>query len=145
MKINTTISVRNKWSLKYYTMLKKYEAGLILEGWEVKSMRVNPINIDKSYIRYFKNKLIMIDSTLSPLKTISTHNKSNKKRMRELLLNKKELINIVQMRKNAGITVIPLLVYWKNNKIKVEIGIVKSISKYKINVKKNDKYIVAKL
>lgn len=140
MKNNATISARNKWSLKHFVILKKYEAGIILEGWEVKSIRINPINIDKSFIMYSNNKLMLIGSIITPVITISTHNKSNKKRMRELLLHKSELINLTQVKNHIGVTIIPLLVYWKNNKIKVEMAIVKSIPNYKVNKKKQCTY-----
>ena len=107
-----------------YSILKKYESGIVLEGSEVKSIREGGISIKESYIRFIKNELFAIGMNIAEYsnKGYSTH---DPQRLKKLLLNKKEIKDNKEYVDQKGHTLIPISVYLKNGKIKVEFGIAK--------------------
>ncbi len=133
---NQIIIINKKINFNYY-IEKKYEAGIILKGWEVKSLREKKVQIIESYIKIKKNKFYITESIINPLIFNCAFTNINPKRERELLLHKKEMIYINSYIKKKGYNIIPTKIYFKNHLIKVEIAIV--IGKKLYDKKKNKK------
>ena len=133
---NKIIIINKKINFNYY-IEKKYEAGIILKGWEVKSLREKKVQIIESYIKIKKNKFYITESIINPLIFNCAFTNINPKRERELLLHKKEMIYINSYIKKKGYNIIPTKIYFKNHLIKVEIAIV--IGKKLYDKKKNKK------
>ena len=115
----------NKKASFRYTIIKKFEAGLILEGWEVKSLRAGHGQISESYISLKNGKAYLSNSNIKVLTGFSDNDKLKPMRLRELLLNKRELSSISSEIKLNNFTIVPLKIYVKNSFLKVEIGIAK--------------------
>tara|TARA_Y100001958_G_C21017992_1_gene395617 strand:- start:320 stop:772 length:453 start_codon:yes stop_codon:yes gene_type:complete len=107
-----------------YHILEKFESGIVLKGSEVKSIREGKISIKESYIRFIKNELFAVGMNISEYSNqgYSIH---NPQRVKKLLLNKKELIEIKQYIDQKGHTIVPITVYLKNGRVKIEFGIAK--------------------
>ncbi len=121
---NKTIAVNRKASHEY-TLEERYEAGIVLEGWEIKSLRAGKIQIAESYVLLKKGEAWLIGSHISPLLSTSTHVKADPTRTRKLLLHRKELIRLIGLIERRGYTLIPLSLYWNKGKVKLEIGLAK--------------------
>lgn len=115
----------NKKAFHDYTFEKHLEAGIVLEGWEVKSIRANKLQLSDSYVIIKNNQIWLIGSLISPLISICTHITVNPTRTRKLLLHQKEIKNLIGLTKQKGYSLIPQSVYWKKNKIKLQIGLAK--------------------
>lgn len=120
---NQVIIINKKANFNYY-LEKKYEAGIILEGWEVKSIKNKKLQIINSYIKIKKNKIYITEMILNPISNCILDN-INTKRDKELLLKKKEIIQINSYIKKSGYSIIPTKVYLKEHLIKIEIAISK--------------------
>ncbi len=108
-----------------YFIESRLEAGIVLEGWEVKSMRAGKAQIAESYV-YLKNgEAFLYGAHLSPLKTASTHLVPVPDRTRKLLLNRAELDRLVGAVERKGYTLVPLELYWDKGRAKLEIGLAK--------------------
>lgn len=107
-----------------YHILEKFESGIVLKGSEVKSIREGKISIKESYIRFIKNELYAVGMNISEYSNqgYSIH---DPQRVKKLLLNKKELIEIKQYIDQKGHTIVPITVYLKNGRVKIEFGIAK--------------------
>jgi|TARA_B100000401_G_C52811638_1_gene724170 SsrA-binding protein len=118
------IIATNRKAYHNYHILKKYESGIVLQGSEVKSIRQGGISIKESYIRFIKNELFAIGMNVSEYshQGYSTH---DPQRVKKLLLNKKEIMDVKDSIDQKGLTIVPTSVYLKNGKIKVEFGIAK--------------------
>ena len=112
----------NKKATFRYAIIKKIEAGLILEGWEVKSLRAGHGQISESYVSIKNNHAFLINSNLKVLPNFSD---SDPTRLRQLLLNKNELNQIKNEIKLNNYTIIPLKIYVKKSYLKIEIAIAK--------------------
>ncbi|MCH9696764.1 MAG: SsrA-binding protein SmpB [Gammaproteobacteria bacterium] len=108
-----------------YTIEKRYEAGLCLEGWEVKSLRAGKLQLKESYILVTNGEAWLFGAHISPLKTASTHIKPDQTRSRKLLLHKEELNSLIGAVERKGYTLVPISMYWKNSRAKLEIGLAK--------------------
>ena len=115
----------NKKASFKFSLLKKYEAGLSLHGWEVKSIKSGHAQISESYITIKNNEAYLINAHLKVLSTTSESDKANSRRSRKLLLNKRELISISNEIKQNGYTLVPTKMYTKKSLIKLEIAIAK--------------------
>ena len=115
----------NKKASFKFSLLKKFEAGLSLHGWEVKSIKSGHAQISESYITIKNNEAYLINAHLKVLSTTSDSDKVNSRRSRKLLLNKRELINISNDMKQNGHALVPTKMYTKNSLIKLEIAIAK--------------------
>tara|TARA_B100001123_G_C15243851_1_gene1000113 strand:+ start:201 stop:650 length:450 start_codon:yes stop_codon:yes gene_type:complete len=115
----------NKKSTYRYTILKKIEAGLVLEGWEVKSLKSGHGQISESYVSIKDNEAFLINSHIKVIQTVSENKVTNSTRSRKLLLNKKELNSLIGEIKLNGYTLIPIKVYTKKALIKIEIAVAK--------------------
>lgn len=107
-----------------------FEAGLALEGWEVKSMRAGRANLKESYVLIKDAEAWLFGAHISPLASASTHIHPDPTRTRKLLLHKKELARLIGQVERRGYTLVPLKLYWKKNRIKLEIGLAKGKKLY---------------
>lgn len=123
-KNDNNIAVNRK-ALHEYTIEERYEAGMVLEGWEVKSLRAGKVQIDQSYVILKKGEAWLLGGNITPLKTASTHISPDPQRTRKLLLNYSELSKLIGHVERKGYTLIPLSLYWKNNKVKLQIALAK--------------------
>ena len=105
-----------------YAILEKYEAGISLEGTEVKSLREAKVSIVESYARVIKDEVFLIGANINEYKYGNINNHIPD-RSRKLLLNRKEIKKIKEALTEKGLTLIPLKMYFKNSKVKVELGI----------------------
>ncbi len=104
---------------------ERLEAGLVLEGWEVKSMRAGKAQIAEGYV-YLKNgEAFLFGALVAPLNTTSTHVTADPKRTRKLLLSKAELNRLIGSVERKGYTLVPLDLHWKDGRAKLEIGLAK--------------------
>jgi SsrA-binding protein len=108
-----------------YFIEERLEAGLALEGWEVKAMRAGRAQLTEAYVYVRNNEAFMIGAHISPLKTASTHKVADPVRTRKLLLNRKELDHLAGAVERRGYTLVPLEMYWKNGRAKLQVGLAK--------------------
>lgn len=121
-KSSSTIAVNRKARFDYF-IEDRFEAGIVLEGWEVKSLRAGKGNIADSYVLLKDGEAFLIGSHFIPLQTASTHIHPDPTRTRKLLLNQRELSTLFSAVNKKGFTIVALSLYWKNNRVKVDIGI----------------------
>jgi SsrA-binding protein len=108
-----------------YFIEERYEAGLVLEGWEVKALRAGKAQITEAYVFLRNGEVFLTGAHLSPLKTTSTHVIAEPTRTRKLLLNKREIEHLVGAVERKGYTIVPLELYWQRGKAKLRIGLAK--------------------
>jgi len=125
-KGNTSSTIAlNKRSRHEYTLEDRFEAGLALEGWEVKSLRAGQVVLQDSYIFLRNGEAWLYACQITPLQTASTHIDPVPLRSRKLLLNKKELSRLVAAVERKGYTIIPTAMYWSKGRAKLEIALAK--------------------
>ena len=113
----------NKKARHDYFIDERYEAGLALQGWEVKSLRAGKVQIIDSYILLKNNEAYLFGALITPLPTASTHISPEPQRNRKLLLHRYELNKLIGAVERKGFALIPTALYWKNGKVKLEIGV----------------------
>jgi len=123
-KTNTNIAVNRKATHDYF-IEDRFEAGLVLEGWEVKSLRAGRVQLDQGYILLKNNEAWLFGALITPLQTASTHINPVPQRSRKLLLKARELGKMIGSVERKGYTLVPLSLYWKNNRVKLELGLAK--------------------
>lgn len=116
---------QNKRALHDYFIEKRFEAGLVLEGWEVKSIRANHVQLAESYVLLKEGEAWLIGSHITPLPTASTHIHPDPHRTRKLLLNQQELNQLFGSVERKGYTLVALRLYWKGPRVKLELGLAK--------------------
>ena len=112
-----------------YEILETYEAGIVLKGTEIKSIRNSRANLKDSYAIIRKNEMFLLNMHISPYENGNIFN-HNETRTRKLLLHKKEILKIKNKVELQGLTLVPLRLYFKNNKAKIEIGIARGKKLY---------------
>ncbi|WP_392559307.1 SsrA-binding protein SmpB [Orbus mooreae] len=115
----------NKRARHEYFIEEEIEAGLSLQGWEVKSIRAGKVNISDSYVLLKNGEAWLFGSTFTPLSVASTHVVCDPTRTRKLLLNQRELNSLFGRVNREGYTAVALSLYWKNVWVKVKIGVAK--------------------
>jgi len=115
----------NKKARHDYFIEDTFEAGIALEGWEVKSLRAGRQQMRDSYVIIKRSEAFLIGLLITPLPTASTHISPDATRMRKLLLNRKELDRLIGAVERQGYTIVPLSLYWKKGFAKAEIGLAK--------------------
>jgi SsrA-binding protein len=108
-----------------YFIEERLEAGLVLQGWEVKSMRAGKAQIAEGYVYLKEGEAFLFGAQITPLSTTSTHVVAEPKRTRKLLLAKAELSRLLGSVERKGYTLVPLDLHWKNGRAKLEIGLAK--------------------
>lgn len=117
--------VDNKKAFFDYFIEERYEAGLVLEGWEVKAIRAGRANIKEAYVIVRHAELFIIGCHISPLPTASTHIHPDPVRTRKLLLHDTEISKLIGKTEQRGYTLIPLNLHYSKGLIKCEIGLAK--------------------
>ncbi|MEO5702908.1 MAG: SsrA-binding protein SmpB [Gammaproteobacteria bacterium] len=115
----------NKKARHDYFLEDRYEAGLCLEGWEVKSLRAGRIQLKESYVLLKDGEAWLFGAHLSPLPTASTHIHPDPLRTRKLLLHAEEVKKLIGAVDRKGYTLIPVAIYWKKGRAKLEISLAK--------------------
>ncbi|WP_456375624.1 SsrA-binding protein SmpB [Thiolapillus sp.] len=116
---------------------QRFEAGIALEGWEVKSLRENRINLKEAYILIKDDELWLLGAHITPLPTASTHINPDPTRTRKLLMHRREIDMLRGQVERKGYTLVPTAMYWKKGRAKLEIGLAKG-------KKQHDKRAVSK-
>ena len=114
---------QNKKARHEYFIQENYEAGIALEGWEVKSLRAGRISLVESYVTLKGGEAFLFGAHITPLPTASTHIQPDPLRTRRLLMHRRELDRLIGMVERKGYTLVPLAVYWKNSRVKLDIGL----------------------
>lgn len=122
---NSNTIARNKKARHDFFIEEMYEAGLVLEGWEVKSLREGRVQISDSYVFIKEGEAWVSNMLITPLLSASTHINPNQTRTRKLLLNRKELDKLIGAVERKGYTLVPLAMFWKRGRAKLEIGTAK--------------------
>ena len=115
----------NKRARHEYFIEENLEAGMALQGWEVKSLRAGKAQITEGYVLVKDGEAWLIGAHITPLRTTSTHVVADPTRTRKLLLHRRELDRLVGAVERKGHTIVPLKLYWKAGKVKLEIGLAK--------------------
>jgi len=126
---SATIAVNKKAHFDFF-IENNYEAGIVLEGWEVKSLRMGKGNITEAHIIIKNAEAWLLGAQIQPLATASTHTHPDPTRTRKLLLNQRELNQLIGSVERQGYTIVPLSLYWKHNKIKLNIALAKGKKTY---------------
>ena len=121
---DNTISVNRKARFDF-TIEDDYEAGMILEGWEVKSLRAGRVQMNEGYVFIKNGEAFLSAALITPLQTASTHIVPEARRTRKLLLNRREIDKLSGLIDRQGYTLVPLSMYWIRNRVKLKIGIAK--------------------
>jgi len=117
--------VQNRKAFHDYFVEERFEAGLMLEGWEVKSIRAGRAQITEAYVVVRNEALWLLGAHVSPLPTASAHVSPNPTRTRKLLMHAEEIRKLIGKVEQRGYTLIPLDLHYKGGRIKLEIGLAK--------------------
>ncbi len=117
--------VDNKKAFFDYFIEDRFEAGLELEGWEVKAIRAGRVHIKEAYVRVMRSQVYLIGATISPLPSASTHVKPDPTRSRRCLLHRAEINKLIGKVKERGYTLAPINLHWSKSNVKLEIGLAK--------------------
>ena len=124
-KSNSNTIALNKKARHEYHIEERLEAGLVLQGWEVKSLRAGKAQLQEAYVYIKDAEAWLFGAHFTPLPTASTHIKPDSSRTRKLLLHKSELNKLIGATERRGYTLVPMAMYWKQGRAKLEIGLAK--------------------
>ncbi|MBU3649670.1 MAG: SsrA-binding protein SmpB [Limnohabitans sp.] len=113
----------NKKAAFNYFFEDRFEAGMVLEGWEVKAIREGKVQLTDGYVVIRDGELYIIGCQINPLKTASTHVRPDAVRTRKLLLHKDEIRRLIGKVEQKGYTLVPLNLHWKNGRVKCDIAL----------------------
>lgn len=122
-KMNPGTIAQNKKARFEYHLHEHFEAGLALEGWEVKSLREGKVQLTDTYVLLKNEEAFLLGCNITPLQSASTHFVPDPQRTRKLLLHKNEIAKLVGATQQKGYTLVPLALYWKGNRVKCEIAL----------------------
>src|SRR5437763_265197 len=122
--------VENRKAFHDYFIEERFEAGLALEGWEVKSIRAGRANLKEAYVVIKNGEIVLIGAHMSPLSTASTHVRADPTRTRKLLLHRTEINRLIGKVERAGYTLTPLDLHFIKGRIKLEIGLARGKKQY---------------
>jgi len=117
--------VENRKAFHDYFIEERVEAGLALEGWEVKAIRAGRANLKEAYVVVKNGEIVLLGAHITPLATASTHIRPDPTRTRKLLLHRSEISRLIGKVERAGYTLAPLDLHYKSGRIKLEIGLAK--------------------
>jgi SsrA-binding protein len=115
--------VENRKAFHDYFIEERYEAGVALDGWEVKSIRAGRAQLAEGYVTVRGAELFLIGANISPLPTVSTHFVANPTRSRKLLLHAEEIKRLIGKVEQRGYTLVPINFHYSKGRIKLEIGL----------------------
>lgn len=123
-----------------YEILETIEAGLVLEGHEVKSIKTGKVSIKGSYVKILNGEPYLVGATISPYQPANTPKDYDPQRSRKLLLSKKEISTLIGTSQAHGLTLVPLKIYDKKGRLKLLVGIARGKKKYdkRETIKKKD-------
>ena len=124
-KDSSRLIAENRRARFDYFIEERYEAGLVLQGWEVKAMRAGRAQLAEAYVYLRGGEAFLIGAHLTPLRTTSTHVPADPVRTRKLLLNYSELQGLIGAVERRGYTLVPLELYWKSGRAKLAVGLAK--------------------
>lgn len=124
------VYAENRSAFHDYEILEKYEAGMVLEGHEVKAVKNGKLSVRGSYVKILGGEIFLIGATISPYQPKNTPKDYDPQRTRKLLLNKKEIAGLIGKSQEKGLTIVPLKAYDKRGRVKLEIGLAKARKKY---------------
>ena len=138
-KDKPALIVRNKTATRNYKLGESFQAGIVLEGWEVKSLRNGKVDIKDSYVTFKNNEAWLIGAKIDPPASLKNFD-ADPTRSRKLLLHKKEISQIQKLKGEKGLTVVLTSIYWKENNIKCDIATGKGKKLYdqRQDIKKRD-------
>lgn len=131
--------VQNKKAFHDYFIEQRYEAGIALEGWEVKAIRAGRAQIKEAYVIVNNSELFLMGCHISPLPTASKHVLPDPVRTRKLLLHAEEISRLIGSVERAGYTLVPLDLHYAKGKIKLEIGLAKGKKQHDKRATEKDK------
>ena len=120
----------NKKAFHDYFVEEKFEAGIVLEGWEVKAIRAGRMNIKESYVIIKSGEIFLIGMHIPPLAMASSHNKHDPIGTRKLLLNRREIMKLIGKVERSGYALVPIDLHYVRGRIKLEIGLAKGKKQY---------------
>ena len=121
---------RNKRATYDFKIDEKFEAGLVLQGWEVKCLREGRVQLVDGYVQIIRGEAFLYGVNINPLNSTSTHYVAENTRTRKLLLNRRELSRLIGAVERKGYTIVAMNMYWKRGRVKLEIGIGKGKKEY---------------
>lgn len=122
--------VQNKKAFHDYSIEERFEAGLVLEGWEVKAIRAGRVQIKEAYIILRNGELVLLGAHITPLPEASTHVQPDPTRTRKLLMHAQQIDKLVGKVERAGYTLVPLDLHYTRGRIKLEVGLAKGKRQY---------------
>jgi SsrA-binding protein len=115
----------NKKAAYNYFFEERFEAGVVLQGWEVKAVREGKARITEGYVVIRDGELFLIGCQIDPLRTASTHVNPDQQRTKKLLMHKDEIRRLIGKVEQKGYTLVPLQLYWKTGRVKCEVALAK--------------------
>src|SRR4030095_16491237 len=122
--------VANRKAYHDYFVEEKFEAGLALEGWEVKAIRAGRAQLKEAYVIVKNAEIVLIGAHIMPLPTASTHTRPDPTRTRKLLMHRAEINKLIGKVERAGYTLTPLDLHFSRGRVKIEIGLAKGKKQY---------------
>ncbi len=122
--------IQNKKAFHDYFIEDRYEAGIVLEGWEIKAIRDGRANIKEAYVIIQRGEIFLLGCHITPMGSASTHINPDNIRTRKLLLNNVEIIKLIGKVERSGFTLVPLDMHYKGSFVKCEIGLAKGKKQY---------------
>ncbi|MBS0354710.1 MAG: SsrA-binding protein SmpB [Proteobacteria bacterium] len=122
--------IDNRKAFHDYFIEEKYEAGLVLEGWEVKGIRAGRANIKESYVVIRSAEIFIVGMHITPLESASTHVHPDPTRTRKLLLHAEEIAKLIGKVERAGYALVPLDLHYAKGRVKISIGLAKGKKQY---------------
>lgn len=121
---------QNKKAFHEYFIEDKYEAGIVLEGWEVKAIREGKVQLKEAYVIIQHGEIYIIGCHITPLGAASTHVRPDATRTRKLLLHNEQIAKLIGQVERAGYTLVPLDMHYTRGRVKIEIGLAKGKKQY---------------
>jgi len=122
--------VQNRKASHDYFIEERYEAGLALEGWEVKAIRAGRATIGEAYVMVRGGEIFLVGANISPLPTVSTHYTPDPTRTRKLLLHAEEIRRLIGKVEQRGYTLVPLDLHYRTGRVKIEIALARGKLKH---------------
>ena len=119
------VIAQNKKAAFNYFFEERFEAGMVLEGWEVKALRAGKVQLTDGYVVIRNGELFVIGCQINPLGTASTHVRADSARTKKLLMKKDEIQRLIGKVEQKGYTLVPINLHWKNGRVKCEIALAK--------------------
>ncbi|GIK27466.1 MAG: SsrA-binding protein SmpB [Chloroflexi bacterium] len=130
MADNRKIVARNRKAMHDYQLLDSFEAGLVLSGVEIKSIRANLVNLQDGWVQVIGDELWLMGVHITPYKQASMFDRLDPRRPRKLLMHRKEINRLISRVNEKGLTLIPTQIYLKNGRAKIEIALARGRKQY---------------